>query len=440
MSHHPATAEDRGVARVVVVGGGYGGMATAARLAKLGHAVTLLERGERLGGALLPVERDGFRWDGGPTYTVLPAVVRDLFRKSGRPLERELDLVELDVLREHRFPDGSSVRLPPTRGAQIEALDGLQPGLGGRWVDYVHGYADDWEVLRREYLERPWDPTRPMPRLASLLRARETLARRVRRLRDERLRLMALHASMTEGHDPRDVPAWAGVTSYVEQRFGSSTVAGGRGALAEALAARLATRKVEVRTGVEVRDLELRDGRAAGVSTDAGTVDADVVVVACDPRRLPALTGYVARTMPALPPVVVHLGLSGDPPHMAHETVLHGAGKEPTVVVRATGQAWTLLGRGRVDEDLVTTLARRGVDIRSQVVTRVDRSPRDLVESWGGSPYGVLWQGPRTVQRRLGPTTPVANVFAAGAHATPGAGLPYVGLSASLVAQLVGPA
>ena len=34
----------------------------------------------------------------------------------------------------------------------------------------------------------------------------------------------------------------------------------------------------------------------------------------------------------------------------------------------------------------------------------------------------------------------IAGVYAAGAHATPGAGLPYVGLSASLVAQLVGPA
>ena len=126
------------MARVVVVGGGFGGMAVAARLAKLGHAVTLLERGSRLGGALVPVEQDGFTWDGGPTYTLLPAVVRDLFRKSGRPAERELDLVELDVLREHRFPDGTSVRLPfGSRAAQIQAVDGLGPGLGARWADHV---------------------------------------------------------------------------------------------------------------------------------------------------------------------------------------------------------------------------------------------------------------------------------------------------------------
>ena len=318
------------MARVVVVGGGFGGMAVAARLAKLGHTVTLLERGPRLGGALVPVEQDGFSWDGGPTYTLLPAVVRDLFRKSGRPAERELDLVELDVLREHRFPDGSSVRLPfGSRAAQIQAVDGLGPGLGTRWADHVQAYADDWEVLRREYLERPWDPAHLPGPLADRLRSRETLAKRVRGLKDDRLRSMATYAAVAEGHEPRDVPAWVGVTAYVEQRFGAWTVAGGMAGLADALVSRLATRKVEVRTEVEVRDLVLRGGRAVAVATDAGEVDAEVVVVACDPRRLPALAPLVQRTMPALPPVVTHVGLEGDVPDLAHETVFHGAGKEP---------------------------------------------------------------------------------------------------------------
>ena len=63
-----------------------------------------------------------------------------------------------------------------------------------------------------------------------------------------------------------------------------------------------------------------------------------------------------------------------------------------------------------------------------------------MEEEWGGSPYGVLWQGRGTVRRRLGPTTPVPGVYAAGAHATPGSGLAYVGLGAALVASVVGPA
>eukprot|EP01032_Pedospumella_encystans_P000984 gene984-1141_t len=84
------------MAQVVVVGGGFGGLASAARLAKLGHEVTLLERSAQLGGAMTSVSQDGFTWDAGPTSTLLPAVIRDLFRKSGRPVEKEVELVALD--------------------------------------------------------------------------------------------------------------------------------------------------------------------------------------------------------------------------------------------------------------------------------------------------------------------------------------------------------
>jgi UDP-galactopyranose mutase len=433
------------MARVVVVGGGFGGLASAVRLAKLGHDVTLLERSPTLGGALGAVSADGFTWDAGATATLLPAVIRDLFRKSGRPVERELELVPLDVIREHRFEDGSAVSVPGgSRAAQLAAFDDLEPGLGQRWVDHVASYADDWDVLRRNYLESPWNRERLPRELAALLDSREVLHKRLRRtFRDQRLRMVAGHPFVAEGHDLRNVPAWAGVTAYVEQRFGAWTVTGGMSAVATALADRLVTRKVTVLTDTEAGDLVVRDGRVAAVRTPDGDLDADVVVCAIDPRRLPALAGLVQRSMPAIPPVVTYLGLGGDVPDLPHEVVLHG---DPMLVVRTGGVApdgcvaWTVHGRGQLAEDLLTALARHRIDVRENVVTRLDRSPRDLVERWGGSPMGVLWQGRATVRQRLGPTTPITGVYAAGAHATPGGGLPYVGLSAALVAQAVGPA
>src|ERR1700750_172153 len=132
------------MARVVVIGGGFAGLAPALRRARLGPAVPLVEEGEP-GGALVPLAADGFEWDV-TTHTLVPAVVRDLFRKSGRPLEKELDLVPLDCLREHWFADGSSLVLPVGRAAQHAAAETLGEGLGDQWVDHVASYADDWEV------------------------------------------------------------------------------------------------------------------------------------------------------------------------------------------------------------------------------------------------------------------------------------------------------
>lgn len=434
------------MARVVVIGGGFGGLASAARLAKLNHEVTLVEQQPRLGGAMAFVEKDGFRWDAGPTTTLLPAVIRDFFRKSGRAAEKEIDLVPVEPVAQHRFADETVLDLPGgSRAAQLEAIDSaLGAGAGARWVSYVDDFAEVWEALRKDWFERPWSPDHAPKQTRALLETRLTLQKMVaKEFKDSRLRDLALHAARFDGHDPRNVPAWVGVWSYVEQNFGAWTIPGGMGQLTGVLADRLATRGVTVMTSTTANDLIVESGRVVAVSTSAGDVAADVVVVAIDPRRLPTLADHVARTMPVIPPVMCHLGIVGEVPELPHEVVIHG---DPSLVVRTNGtapegaHAWSVLGRGRLAEDIVNALQRSGIRVRDQVEVRVDRSPRELVADWNGSPQGVLWQGRGTLRHRMGTTSPVKGVYLAGAHTTPGAGLPSVGLSAALVAQLVGPA
>ncbi|RNL65018.1 NAD(P)/FAD-dependent oxidoreductase [Nocardioides marmoriginsengisoli] len=444
------------MARVVVIGGGFGGLASAARLAKLGHEVTLLEANASLGGALGYVEKDGFRWDAGPTSTLLPAVIRDFFRKSGRAAEKEIDLVPVEPARQHRFDEDTVLDLPSgSRAAQLEAIDAaLGAGEGGRWASYCDDFAEVWEALRKDYFERPYSREHASKETKALLDTKFTLHKLVEKeFKNKHLRTLALHQARFEGHEPRNVPAWVGMWSYIEQNFGSWTLPGGMGQLTGVLTERLRTRGVTVITEAEADDLvvDVVTNKVTAVRATIAEVEtdlpADVVVVAIDPRRLPTLAKLVERTMPVIPPVVSHIGVVGDVPELPHEVVLHGdPTKEPTLILRTNGaapdgaHAWTVLGRGQLAEDIVTSLQRRGIRVRDQVEVRVDRSPRDLVEDWNGSPQGVLWQGRGTVKNRIGTSTPVGGVYCAGAHAAPGGGLPSVGLSAALVAQLVGPA
>ena len=455
------------MSRVVVLGGGLAGCASAARLAKLGHDVVLVEARPTLGGALGLLEQDGYTWDTGPATTALPAVLRDLFRKSGRPLERELDLVPVDPMREHRFSDGTVLRLPSgSRAAQLAAVDeafgpaqdtkgrpvktgkGSGDTPGRQWVDYVHDQAEAWDLLRRDWFERSAGIERLPEATEKLLVSRLMLHKAVeRRFEDPRLRTLASHHAVQGGHDPRNVPAWFGILDYLEQNFGTWTVPGGLGAFGALLTKRLGERRVEVLTGVTALDVLMSgaasDARPVAVSTTAGEIAGDQVVVAVDPRRLPALASYVERSMPAIPPTVTHLGLRGDVPDLPAEVVVH---EEYTLTVRTNGQAppgchaWTVIGRGRLSEDLVRALARHKLDVRDALEVHIDLSPRALVEQWSGSPAGVLWQGRNTIRDRLSTRTPLPGVYAAGAHTGGGGWLPFVGLSAALVAEAVGPA
>jgi phytoene dehydrogenase-like protein len=434
------------MARVAVVGGGLAGCASAARLAKLGHDVTLVEALPTLGGAIGVTSRDGFEWDTGPNTTALPAVLRDLFRKSGRPLERELDLVPVQPMREHRFTDGTRLSLPSgSRSEQMQAIDeALGSGAGKQWADYVHAQAEVWDVLRRDYLERPWSATTASKEARDLLRSRLMMHKAVTKsFKDKRLQTLAWHHSVQGGHDPRNVPAWFGIVDYLEQNFGTWTFPGGFGRLAELLTKRLGERGVSVMTGTTAKDLATGPQGPHAVETTSGTVECDKVVVAIDPRRLPALRRHVERSMPAIPPAVCHVGLTQEVPDMPREIVVHD---DYVISVRTDGRApagksaWTLVGRGKLSEDLVMALARKRIDLRDLVETRIDLSPRQLVEHWSGSPAGVLWQGRATVTDRLSVETPLPGVYAAGAHTGGGGWVPFVGLTAAVVADAIGPA
>lgn len=439
------------MARIIVVGGGFGGCASAVRLAKLGHDVTLVEAGDRIGGALGTVEHEGYLWQSGPTHTLLPAVIRDLYVKSGRKVEREFDLVPAGPQR-HHFSDGTVLDLPGgSRAEQRRAIDeALGTGVGDQWLTWVGEYADVWASMRRDWFERPYDPRTASSATQALLGSRASLSGAARRLHDPHLRELAVGESIREGHRPERTPAWWGLQHYLRQTFDTWTVPveqGGMARLADSLTQRLATRGVEVVTGVEVTDLAVQQGTCVGVVTAAAVTLADAVVVTIDPRRLPHLARFVRKTKAVTPPNLTHLGLSDPGLALPIETVWHG---DPQIVIRTAGSApggqlaitlsWRSSTRkGGRPVDVLRTLADRGLDLQPHVRVRVDRSPQAQVTAWGGSPWGVAWDGPATLRRRLGTLTPIKGALCAGAHTTPGAGLHLVGLSAALVAHVLGP-
>lgn len=431
-------------------------MAVAARLAKLGHQVTVCERNPQAGGAIHALERDGFRWDAGPASMTLPAAVRDLFRKTGRPLERYVDLRLRSPARRHVFADGSSVDLPTgTRDQQIDALDaGLGASLGQQWAHFVDAQASVWEVLRREVLDRPDGGERLSDqKVARALNARTTLARLLKKsVRDERLRLMAAHHVMISGPDLRDVPSYAAVHSYVERSFGVWGAAGGMAALAAALVTRLAERGVEVRYSCAATLIDVDGQRVTGVQTATGErLAADVVVTAIDPR---VVFGQLIRSQlvhrerrvfasaaPAVPVCVTHLGLRGDVPRLPAEVVIHD---DPTLVLTTTGTAppgsaaWTIWRRGSPPEDVLVSLARVGIDVRHLEVVRVERSPADLIEETAGPPYGLAWAGWRANAARAAASNPLPGLHLLGAGMHPGASIPYVVWGAAHIADRIG--
>jgi phytoene desaturase len=323
-----------------------GGLAAAARLARQGHAVTVVEQAGTVGGKLGTYSRDGFTFDTGPSLLTLPAVYRDLWRKTGRPLERELELVPVDPACHYRFADGTEVDVPnASRGGIVAAFDAaLGRGAGDEWDALVSRAGDIWAATRGPFLESPLAGPLDLVRQSVRLRDLRTVAPwqtlrglGAQYLHHPHLRTYLDRYATYAGSDPRRAPAALAVVPYVEQTFGSWYVPGGLRRLADALVARVVLRGGAIRTRAHVVEVTTDGSRATGVRLAGGEhVAADVVVANADAStvygellRDPALRRTLrparralARATPSLAGFVLLLALDGRTPGLRHHTVL----------------------------------------------------------------------------------------------------------------------
>ncbi|MFI1988067.1 phytoene desaturase family protein [Actinoplanes sp. NPDC020271] len=472
---------------IVVIGAGVGGLAAAIKLAEAGHRVTVHERSGTTGGKLAAFERDGFRFDTGPSLLTLPQVFADL----GLGLRPE----PLDPLVRHFFPDGAVLDSSSDHAVFLDRIGAaLGPGAARDWARFWRRAERIWHASWESVLQRPVTAASlarlswRVRDLAAIAPGRSLRALGRHYLHDPRLRMLLDRYATYAGADPRRAPAALAAIPYAEMAFGGWYLPGGLITLAGALRARCDELGVRIELNSPVAAI-LADRKVRGVRLGDGTeVRADVVVSDVDALTLyrdllPAPRPLAALADRSLAGFVLLLGVRGETPELAHhnvffprdydaefDAVFGDAGRrarpagDPTVfVTRALDpavappghEAWFVLvnaaphgtGWHRVDwrraglaqayrDRVLAVLAARGLDVRDRLLFDEIRTPADLADATGapgGAIYGTAGGLVRPANRSR-----VEGLFLVGGSAHPGGGLPMVTLSAKIAADQIG--
>lgn len=95
--------------KVVIIGSGFGGLATAIRLQAKGVRVTILEKNAKVGGHAYQLVKEGYTFDMGPSIITAPDLIQRVFACAGARVSDYLELVKLDPFYRIYFHDGSSL-------------------------------------------------------------------------------------------------------------------------------------------------------------------------------------------------------------------------------------------------------------------------------------------------------------------------------------------
>lgn len=361
--------------RIVVIGGGVAGLASAALLAARGLEVVVLERAARVGGKMREVEVGGRRIDGGPTVLTMRWVFEELFAACGLRLDEQVRLRRAEVLARHAWPDGSRLDLfadLERSAAAIGALAGPREADGYR---RFCAYARDiYQSVEGPFMrsERPTMRTLLSAAgelgLGGMLRidGYRTLWRALGDFfQDPRLHQLFGRYATYCGSSPFQAPATLNVVAHVE-REGVWLVEGGMYRMAEALAAAAARAGATIRCGAHVAEIEVSGGHARGVRLLGGElIPAAAVILNGDvgalargllgraaakkapdadgPRSLSAITWAMTATAVGFP--LLHHNVFFSPDYPAEFAELFDAAavpREPTVYVCAQDRGASL--------------------------------------------------------------------------------------------------
>ncbi|MEK3884645.1 phytoene desaturase family protein [Paenibacillus sp. PL2-23] len=486
--------------KIIVVGGGLGGLSAAIRLASDGHEVTVLEKNERAGGKLNIRSGAGFQFDTGPSILTMPWVLEQLFESAGRNVHDYMKLVRIEPQWRTFFEDGTTIDVAGDLPVMLEQLRAVSSEDARQFLAYLSECQSMYEISCKSVYKRSLSG---LGELRSHHKLKELLAMdplrsmnqmSAKHFKSKHLRQLFDFFIMYIGSSPYAAPAVLSQLIYVQLGLGIYYVQGGMYQIALGMLKLLQQLGVEVLTGQEVAAVVHDGGRATGVQLADGTVlSADIVVsnleaipayqtiLSAHPQAQPA-AARLDKFKPTVSGLVLLLGVnkvydqlqhhnfffSEDPEQEFQDVFVKGIPtKDPTIYIGVSsksdptqapagkenlfilthvpplkpGESWE--GYKESYRELVLDkLERMGLEgLRQGIEFEYSFIPDDLQRLYGsngGSIYGVV------TDRKLNGgfkipsrSSLLSNLYFVGGSTHPGGGVPMVTLSGQLTADLI---
>ena len=348
-----------------------------------------------------------------------------------------------------------------------------------------------WSLLKRKNLLSELKQIAPLTSLRDLTKEYQL---------DPHLSMIVDRYATYTGSDPRKAPAVLLTIAYVESAFGAWHITGGIGKLAEALDTRCQELGVKIHLNTKVAEILTSDGKTAGIKLENGSIIQSEIVVSnadseitynqlikSDLSKARKERRKLKKASKSLAGFSLLLGLDntkGKPVEIEHHNVFFPSNydaefdqifdkrvpvSDPTIYICApkdksmvTGsdkEAWFVLvnapihdlkngwdwstGGEQYANQIINKLDLLGLNVSNRLDLMKFRTPLDLQNyalAPGGSIYGTSSNSAQSAFLRTSNRSKIKNLYCVGGSAHPGGGLPLVGISAEIVAEIIGKA
>jgi len=273
---------------LIMVGAGIGGLSAAALLAKKGHEVTVLEKNGQPGGRASVWKKDGFTFDMGPSWYLMPDVFNKFFAEFNKKPEDYMDLVRLDPSYRVFFDEDDYVDISADLEKNLSLFEQMEPGAKEKMKEYLDKSKYEYDIAMKDFIYKDYKHLTDFfkPRLiveGTKLHMFEKLDSYAQRyFNNQKIRQILEYTIVFLGGSPYDSPALYSLMSHVDFNMGVWFPKGGMGKLSEAMHKLAEEQGVHFEFNQPVEQVMVENGKATEVKTNHDTFSADHIVVNAD--------------------------------------------------------------------------------------------------------------------------------------------------------------
>jgi phytoene desaturase len=273
--------------KIFVIGSGFGGLATAIRLAVKGHEVELFEKLDKLGGRAYVYDINGFKFDGGPTVITAPFMFDELFEIAGKRREDYVTFVPCDPYYRIFNHEGRHLDYNGDEAFILNQIDQWNPDDKDGYRRFIGTTKAIFDKGFVELADKPfdsvWDMVKVAPDLIKLQSYLSVYGYTSKFIKNEFLRRCFSFHPLLVGGNPFDSSSIYAMIHYLEREWGVHYALGGTGALVEALGHLFTELGGQIHLNSEVKEILTHNQRVSGIKlTDGSVRNADAIVSNAD--------------------------------------------------------------------------------------------------------------------------------------------------------------
>lgn len=486
------------MAKIIIIGAGIGGLATANLLAQAGHEVHVYEKNDQLGGRAGQFKKDGFTFDTGPSWYLMPGVFERYFKLLGTSAKSELDLIKLSPAYKVYSGVKPPVVITGQRNKDERTFEKLEAGAGKTLKNYVDKSYFTYTFAVKHFLYSNFENKVKIFNKDVLKHSREFLRLSAtpihtyvkKYFKNPQLQQILEYPMVFLGSSPYGAPALYSMMSALDFKEGVYYPRGTMYAVVESLVKIGKAQGVQYHLNQTINEIVVKSGQAVGIKLAKNkSVEADFVISNADlhhteTQLLPSKyqtypASYWKKKEPSPSALLMYLGVKNKIPEFEHHTLIFtddwkqnftaifktktipkpaslyisktstsdatAPKNKENIFVLVPLPAGISLSKAETEQLADTYLEQikhtTGVDLKGRTLTRTLFGPDDFrskYNAWQGTMLGPSHKLSQSAFFRTpNKSKKVDNLFYVGASTVPGIGVPMCLISAELVSQRI---